>query len=97
MVSGSEMAAIVVTRQSRRNTISTAIASSDAEQDRVAHARHRVVHELGQVVDDLQPDARRQRRPVVVQRAQHAVGDVEDVAAQLPRDAEERRRRGRCR
>ena len=68
IVSGSEMAAIVVTRQSRRNSDEDEHRQEAADHDGVAHVRHRVADELGEVVDDRQRHRRRQRRAVLLER-----------------------------
>ena len=96
-VSGSVTEATSVSRQSRRNTSRTITASTPPIEDRVAHVGDRGGDELGEVVGLRQPQAGRQRLREVRERALDAGAHVEDVGADLLRDADVGDARGRRR
>ena len=81
---------MAVTRQSRRKATSTKTASRPPMTIASRTLATASAHEVREVVDDRQPHRRRQRRAVLVQSAVRAVGDVEDVAADLSGDADDR-------
>ena len=62
------------------------------DHDGFAHAPHRLLHEGREVVHLGNTDRRRQRRHVLAQRLLDAIGNGDDVAANLPCDGDDGRR-----